>query len=95
MDSPFRTVKEAADWLRISDWEVRKKIRFGDIPARKHGGKIVIRMRDLERYSESSPYAVKPAFMSRFQSARLRLRSLTTEHTTDDSPKPETQRGVG
>lgn len=83
MESPFRTVREAATWLHLSECRVRRLIEEGKLPARKHGGKVVVLFNDLAAFSEQSVYKVKKPSITRFQEVRERLRSLKTEYTTE------------
>jgi excisionase family DNA binding protein len=43
---------EAADYLGISAYTVRGRLKSGDIPGRKHGARWLIRVADLIQYVE-------------------------------------------
>lgn len=96
--TPFLTLREAAEYLRISPRTLSRLYHQGKVKGRRHGagrGRIVFHVEDLCRYSDESLEATKKvAGLSRFQEARLRLiesGSLTTEHTGIPSP----EKGVG
>lgn len=79
MTSPFWTVNEAALYLRFTPHHVRYLTRTGDLPSRKHGGKVVILKEDVLSFSDAGIQRLVAAPQSRFQQVRHRLRSLTTE----------------
>ena len=47
-DNEYRTVGEAARWLRVSPQTLRNKISKGDLPFTKFGGRTLLRVTDLE-----------------------------------------------
>ena len=90
--SPFFDVQECAAYLRLEPGTIYKKVSKGEIPFRKHGSRLVFPREEIEQWSrEGSKPKAAPA-PSRFQLARERVRSLTTEHTTHSRP---IQQGVG
>jgi excisionase family DNA binding protein len=91
MKSPYLTLDECSEYLRISASSLRKHVRTGRIPARKHFGKWVFRLDEVELWSQSK--SVLP-FQSRFQAVRERLRSLKTESTVMTS-RPFEKKGAG
>jgi excisionase family DNA binding protein len=87
--SPYLQVKEAAQYLRIGKstmYSLKNRI-----PHRDHAGRVIFHKDDLDAYSASQVRLPKPALLSRFQSARARVRSLKTEVITHPTP----QKGVG
>jgi excisionase family DNA binding protein len=57
--SPYLTVPEAAKFLRVSDWSVRRLIDAGNLPAVKAGtasnSKILVSRDDLEKFLWDEP----------------------------------------
>ena len=54
----WQTVKEAAEYARISESKARKMIAAGDLPIHRLGGKILICRRELDyliHFETSSP----------------------------------------
>ena len=56
---PFLTVKEAADFARISPSTVRLYIRKRQLRAQKVGRRVIIAAPDLEGFLSRSPIAVR------------------------------------
>lgn len=83
--SPYMTIEEAAHYFNCSYQTVYRRVKAQKIPARYVGGWRLDRQA-VEVYDESGhrPRA-KVTSISKFQSARLRLRSLKTEFT--ESPQ--------
>jgi excisionase family DNA binding protein len=56
---PYLTVPEAAKFLRVSPWSVRRLIDAGSLPAAKAGtasnSKILISRDDLEKFLWAAP----------------------------------------
>jgi excisionase family DNA binding protein len=46
------TPDEAAEYLGISAYTVRQRLKIGEIPGRKHGARWLIRVVDLIQYVE-------------------------------------------
>jgi excisionase family DNA binding protein len=46
------TPDEAAEYLGVSAYTVRERLKNGDIPGRKHGARWLIRVVDLVQYVE-------------------------------------------
>ena len=79
--SPFLTVQECAEFMKVRPRTLYKWACAKRIPSRKHGGRLVFYRPEIEAWSASRTRpAVQPS-LSKFQSARLRVRSLTTEVT--------------
>lgn len=78
--SPFLTVTEAAEYLRLSARTLYNLVAADKITARKHGGRLVFHREELDAWSlsrvKSSP--VRTLSPSRFQIARTRVGSLKT-----------------
>lgn len=79
--SPFMTAAECADYLRMNAQTLYRWAQRGKIPARKLGGKVLFHQGDVDAWSASQVAAKKSVALSPFEQARLRLRSLKTEHT--------------
>jgi excisionase family DNA binding protein len=55
-NSPWLTVKEAADYLRTTEGAIRKRIRRKQLPSyRPEGSKILLRRDDLDRAGPQRP----------------------------------------
>lgn len=89
--TPFRTIAQAAAWSLASKSAIYRDIRSGKLRARKHGGKTVIHVKDLEAWSQGGEIVPRVQSISAFQRARERVRSLKTRHT-DEAPATK---GVG
>jgi excisionase family DNA binding protein len=50
--SPYKTIKEAAEYLRATEWYISEAIRAGDLPYAKIGKRFVICTADLDAYFE-------------------------------------------
>ena len=46
--SPFATVREAAEWLRVSERTIRRWIKEGLLPCRHFGRTVRIAWKDLK-----------------------------------------------
>ena len=44
--------EEASEYLGISAYTIRERLKRGEIPGRKHGGRWLIRVVDLVQYVE-------------------------------------------
>lgn len=75
--SPFVNKKQAAQWLNISRAQIDRVAKAGKLDVRDHGGKKVILFESLVKFSESSALN-KESSQSKFEGARVRLRSLKT-----------------
>ncbi|MGZ3686651.1 MAG: helix-turn-helix domain-containing protein [Bdellovibrionota bacterium] len=95
--SPFMTVEECAQYLRMtkpgSTQTLYRWARSGKIPARKHNGKVAFHQGDIDHWSASKTLANKAPSLTPFEQARMRLRSLKTEHTVKSLPR--IQKGTG
>lgn len=87
--SPYLRLKEAAEYLRVSKAHLYRLYNEGKIPGRSHP--VVFHKDDLDAFHASQAKPKEAATLSRFQSARNRVRSLTTEYTAN----PTQQKGVG
>lgn len=79
--SPFMTVQECAAYIRVSEKTLYRWANTAVIPSRKHGGKVLFHKDEIDRWSAGRQCSPKVTSISRFQSARNRLGSLTTEFT--------------
>ncbi|MHB1680322.1 MAG: helix-turn-helix domain-containing protein [bacterium] len=57
MESPFITVKETAEFLRVKEITLRHYISKSVIPYYKLNGKILFKISDLEQLLESNRHA--------------------------------------
>jgi len=74
VDSPYMTVEECSAYVRLALSTIYKKVNRGEIPARKHGGKLLFHKGDIDAWSlEKSKLPVQSSKLSKFQSAKLRL----------------------
>jgi excisionase family DNA binding protein len=48
--SPYKTIKEAAEYLRTTEWLIGQAIRAGDLPYAKIGKRFVVCAADLDDY---------------------------------------------
>lgn len=78
--SPFITIAEAAQFLRVSRDCIRNEIKLGRLAARKHGRSVLFTKEDLLQYSERQRVVAEShrPTLSRFEIARQRL-SLARE----------------
>lgn len=85
---PLLTVEELAAYLRVSRQQVYALKHAGRIPFLKVGGLLRFRKSEIDaRLEEQRAGSISRAtFQSPFQSAKARLRSLTTEKTETSSP---------
>lgn len=91
-DSPFMDLKQAAVYLCLARSTVSGMVQNKVIPHRKHGGKLVFHKGELDAWSEARARRPETPSISRFQSVRERLRSLTIQDTAILSIP---QKGVG
>lgn len=91
--SPFQDVDECAAYLKISPQTLYKWAHLGKIPYRKHLGRLVFHMDEIDKWSAAQARPVRTSSQTRFESARERLRSLKTEHTP--AVLPNSQKGAG
>ena len=54
-------IKQASGKLRIAPITLRRRIRAGEIPHRKLGGRIFFTIKDLETYLEAAAVPAKSA----------------------------------
>lgn len=52
-DKYLLTVPEAAKYLAMSVRQLRRKLAFGEIPAKRDGRLVKFRIEDLERYANN------------------------------------------
>jgi excisionase family DNA binding protein len=50
--NPYMTIKEAAEYLRATEWTISQAIRAGDLPYAKIGKRFVVCAADLDDYFE-------------------------------------------
>lgn len=82
MSGPYLTVEEAADYMRLAKATLYKKACKKEIPCRKHFGKLIFVVSELDEWSARRiELSVKPERPSQspFESARERVRSLKTQ----------------
>lgn len=79
--SPFMTVEECAAYLRVNRQTLYRWAQCNKIPARKVNGKVLFHQGDIDAWTQSSASKNKTVTLSPFEQARMRLRSLKTEHT--------------
>lgn len=53
VEGDFRTVKEAAQYLRLCEKQVRRLIWRGELPAYRFGTALRIKSQDIEAYAET------------------------------------------
>ena len=77
------TSKELSDYLsgKLKPYTLGRKAKSGEMPARRIGGRWVFVKEEIDVWLDAQRPQPKEAFVSRFQSVRQRLRSLTTEDT--------------
>lgn len=49
-DSPWMSVAEAAEYLRVSEYTVRVRVKAGEIPSSRVGDRVVLHRRELDRW---------------------------------------------
>ena len=54
MDTKYIDVLEAAECLSVSTQVIRKHIKAGDLPAYRFGGKVLLKVSDVESFIQ--PY---------------------------------------
>lgn len=79
--SPFMTVEECAAYLRVNRQTLYRWAQCGRIPARKANGKVLFHQGDIDAWTAAKASEKKTTVLSPFEQARMRLRSLKTEHT--------------
>jgi excisionase family DNA binding protein len=80
MTSPFLTVQECSEYLRVRpqtlyDWVYRNKIPF-----RKHGSRLLFHRDEVNEWSASEK-GCSTTSISKFKEVKERLRSLKTDLT--------------
>lgn len=53
MDQQFYTIKELAEMLNVSELWISRRVKTGEIPSYKLGGKRMFRMEEIEQWLES------------------------------------------
>jgi len=53
MEKNFYTIKEVAELLRASEIWVRRRVKEGEIPSYKIGGKRLFEKEELDKWTES------------------------------------------
>ena len=53
MEKSFYTIKEVAELLRASEIWVRRRVKEGEIPSYKIGGKRLFKKEELDKWIES------------------------------------------
>jgi len=53
MEKNFYTIKEVAELLRASEIWVRRRVKEGEIPSYKIGGKRLFKKEELDKWIES------------------------------------------
>jgi len=53
MEKNFYTIKEVAELLRASEIWVRRRVKEGEIPSYKFGGKRLFKKEELDKWIES------------------------------------------
>ncbi len=48
--SPYRTIPEAAEYLRVAPWTIAQAIRADDLKPAKMGKRFVLHVHDLDDY---------------------------------------------
>lgn len=89
--SPYLTVLEVADYLRTTPGQIYNLVSKRKIPVWKPTGRLLFEREAIDNWVREKKRPEPIASVSRFESARLRLRSLTTELTADCQ---ELQKGV-
>ncbi len=89
------TVEHVAEYLQSSPGMVYKRVHFGQLPYLKVGASLRFRKSEIDECLNARRVVTteQPQFQTRFQGARERLRSLTTEKT--DSSPTRAKRGRG
>ncbi len=91
--SPFMNVGECAIYLRpkkpMNVQTLYRWAKNGKIPSRKHGGSVVFHQGDIDNWSASKVVAPANPSPTRFEQARMRVRSLKTEHTVKRRPRSQ------
>lgn len=95
--SPWMDVTECAKHLRPSKPLNCKTLyrwaKKGLIPAHKLNGVVMFHREEVDKHVASNAAVEKPASLTPFEQARLRARSLKTEHT--ERRQPKFQKGTG
>lgn len=96
--SPFMKKEECAAYLKtVKPRTLVKWAWLGKIPARKHGSEWVFLRPEIEAWSAARANGKRRGAdpsPSRFQAARLRLRSLKTQyHDAEPVPTQENRTG--
>lgn len=83
-------IEECAEHIKIKVSTIYKWSCAGTIPKRYHGGKLVFHRGDIDAWSAARVKRTRKApSQSKFQSARQRVRSLTTEYTPNRRQGPK------
>ena len=93
-DTPFMTAPEAAQFLKMGLSTLYRLAKEEKIPARRHGGSWRFHRTELEAFDSRrhTPPAREEPFLSPFERARERVRSLKTERMNCDSPESTLQK---
>lgn len=89
--SPFMSVAECGAYLRpgkpINVQTLYRWAKCGKIPARRLNGVLVFHQGDIDSWTASKAASPQPPSRSPFELARMRVRSLKTEHTVKRHPR--------
>lgn len=72
------TLHECAEYIRMKESTLYKKVFYGNIPYRKHGGRVVFHRDEIDAWSlnqkkSESHKKLERCELSRYQEARQRL----------------------
>lgn len=75
--SPYMDIDECSAYTKLSVSTLYKKSHNAEIPARKHGSRLLFHRDEIDAWSRSRAKAVKEKEkpLSKFQSARLRVQN--------------------
>lgn len=75
MVSPFMTLEECAEYIRLTPKTIYKKAHYKEIPSRKHGSRLLFHKDEIDAWSAARARPAERREVSKFQEVRARLRA--------------------
>lgn len=74
--SPYMTIQECAEYIRLTPKTIYKKAHYKEIPSRKHGSRLLFHKDEIDAWSAARARpAERGEKISKFKEARARLRA--------------------
>lgn len=71
--SPYMSILECSEYIRLSVSTIYKKTHHREIPCRKHGRRLIFHRDEIDAWSAAQSKSVQEKPLSKFQEARQRL----------------------